>query len=143
MIRSSLVVLLSIAASAALAAAPATSTDLQCESIGPGPQLLCIVTVHNPAGKPAQGATITLGATLPASTSAPPVRPATATGGAKAGEDRGVLDPSGPGVWTVMIDIAGPVRDRLARSVKVEACAAGKRCPAAPIAETPAAKAKK
>lgn len=140
--RALLLLVLVATAFPALAAPPRTSTDLRCESSGASTTLLCILTVKTPDNAPVKGASVTLGATMPSDPKAPVVRPATATTGLQPNEYRGVLELGAPGTWTIMVDIAGPVADRFARDVKVDACAANKRCPAAVLDDPRAARKK-
>ncbi len=125
--------------SPAFAAPPRTVTDLRCESSGTPTTLLCVLTVKTPDNAPVKGALITLGATMPADPKAPVVRPVTATAGLQPNEYRGVLELGVPGTWTVMVDIAGAVKDRFARDIKVDACPANKRCPATAVPDPKAA----
>jgi hypothetical protein len=136
-----LVLLALLAALVPTTAAPLrTQTDLACESFGPALKLECAVNIRTPEGAPLSGATVTLGASMPSVANARSVRPVMAAPGKKPGEYRGVLELETGGVYSVLVDIAGSARDRVARSVRVEACAANKRCPAVPVSESPPGK---
>lgn len=122
------------------AAAPRPSVDLQCVAFGMGPQLECTVRLRQAGGQPLVGATVTLGATMPSMPMAHQVRPAVAAPTATPGEYRGRLELEMSGVWAVQVDITGPVRERVARSLQIDECDGDRRCPVPPVAAQPARK---
>lgn len=135
--RVALVVVLGIAlAGAAHAAAERAAVELRCESFGNGPQLECVARLRSADGAPLQGAKVTLGATMPSMPMAHSVAPAAAAPTGQPGEYRGLLRLEMPGVWAVQVDVAGPLRDRAVRSLRVDACAAQQRCVAGPSVAT-------
>lgn len=114
-----------------LAAPPARpAVDLQCVSFGTGPQLDCTVRLQGAGGAPLDGAQVTLGASMPSMPMAHTVKPATAKATGRAGEYRGRLLLGMNGVWAVQVDVEGPVRDRIARSLRIDECEQDQRCPA-------------
>ena len=113
----------------AVAAAPRPQVDLQCEAFGMGPQLECTVRLRA-SGAPLVGAQVTLGASMPSMPMAHTVKPAAAaapTG--QPGEYRGRLELQMTGVWAVQVDVAGPLRDRVVRPLRIDDCEGDRRCP--------------
>lgn len=127
-LRLSLALLL--CAELASAAQPRPAVDLQCIAFGAGPQLECTVRLRS-AGAPLAGAQVTLGASMPSMPMAHSVKPATAAATGQAGEYRGRLELEMNGVWAVQVDIAGPARDRIVRTLRIDDCEGDRRCPAA------------
>lgn len=123
---------LGAAALAPAAAAPRPTVDLQCVAFGMGPQLECTVRLRQANGQPLSGAAVTLGATMPSMPMAHQVRPVVAAPTATPGEYRGRLALEMSGVWAVQVDIASPVRERVARSLRVDECDGDRRCPVPP-----------
>ncbi len=121
-------------------AAPRPTVDLQCVSFGAGPQLECTVRLTQPGGKPLAGANVKLSAMMPSMPMAHRVKPAVAAATAVPGEYRGRLELEMTGAWAVEVDIAGPVRDRVARTLRIEACDGDSRCPVQPAAAAAARK---
>lgn len=117
-------------------AAPRPAVDLQCVAFGAGPQLECTVRLRATDGAPLSGASVTLGATMPSMPMAHSVKPTTAAPSGQPGEYRGLLQLEMHGVWAVQVDIAGPVRDRVVRPLRVNECADGRRCPIEPASAT-------
>lgn len=115
-------------------AAARTAVDLECVASGTGPQLDCTVRLRAAAGEPLTGATVTLGASMPSMPMAHHVHATPAQPTGAPGEYRGRLALEMSGAWTVQVDIAGPVRDRVARTLQVDDCEGSGRCPAIPIA---------
>jgi hypothetical protein len=130
------VALAAAAALQAAAAAPRPQVELACVAHGMGPQLDCTVRVARD-GKPLDGLQVTLGATMPSMPMAHSVKPSTAQPTGRAGEYRGTLGLEMLGAWAVQVDLAGPVRDRVVRTLAVDECEGDKRCPVAPAAATP------
>lgn len=114
-------------------AAPRPAVDLQCVAFGMGPQLECTVRLRSADGKPLTGAAVILGATMPSMPMVHHVKPAAATATGTAGEYRGRLELEMNGAWAVQVDIAGPVRDRYARTLQIDECEGDRRCPVAPV----------
>lgn len=118
---------------AATAATLRPQAELRCEAHGSGPLLDCTVRLRDGAnGAPLQGAQVTLGATMPSMPMAHSVKPMPAGPTGTPGEYRATLELEMLGVWAVQIDIAGPVRERIVRALRVEDCPDGKRCPVPP-----------
>ena len=106
--------------------------DLQCEAIAAGPRLDCRVRLATRAGAPIDGAAVTLGATMPSMPMVHAVVPAATRPTGIPGEYRGALDLEMSGVWAIQVDIAGPLRDRVVRTLRAEECTSTPRCPALP-----------
>ena len=115
-------------AAAGAAAAPRPQVDLQCEAFGMGPQLECTVRLRA-SGAPLVGAQVTLGASMPSMPMAHTVKPAAAAPTGQPGEYRGRLELQMTGVWAVQVDVAGPVRDRVVRPLRIDDCEDDRRCP--------------
>ncbi len=115
------------------AAAPRPAADLQCVAFGTGPQLECTVRLRSADGKPLSGASVTLGATMPSMPMAHQVKPTAAVPTGTPGEYRGRLALEMTGAWAVQVDIVGPVRDRVARTLQIEECEGERRCPVHPV----------
>lgn len=118
-------------------AAPRPAVDLQCVAFGMGPQLECTVRLRGAGGAPLTGAAVTLGATMPSMPMAHRVAPAAAAPTGVPGEYRGRLALEMSGAWAVQVDIAGPLRDRVARTLLIEECEGERRCPVAPVSAAP------
>lgn len=104
--------------------------ELQCVSYGMGPMLECTVDLKRRDGTPLDGAQVTLGALMPSMPMAHTVKPVRAQASGAPGRYKGTLELEMLGVWSVDIDITGPVRDKLARNVRVDECRGEARCPA-------------
>ena len=133
--------LLALAAAAApvlaAAAPPRPVVDLQCVSLGgAGHRLECTVRLARPDGRPLADAGVTLSATMPSMPMAHRVRPAVAAATGAPGEYRGRIELEMAGAWAVEVDVAGPVRERVARTLRIEACDGDRRCPAEPVQPT-------
>ncbi len=127
------------------AAAPRPAVDLHCVSFGSGPQLECTVRLRDADGKPLAGANVTLGAMMPSMPMVHQVKPAAAAPTGTPGEYRARLELEMNGAWAVQVDIAGPVRDRVARTMQIDECEGDRRCPvhpAHPVHPVPPAAAK-
>lgn len=111
-------------------AAARPQVQLDCTSFGDGPQLDCTLQA-SADGAPLDNARITLAASMPSMPMAHSVTPVAAQPTGRSGEYRGVLQLEMTGAWTVQIDFAAPMRDRLVRSVIVDDCAPRQRCPVA------------
>lgn len=119
-----------LAAEAAVAA-PRPEVELRCVAFGMGPQLECTVRLRS-AGAPLSGAKVTLGASMPSMPMAHTVKPAIAAPTSNPGEYRGRVELEMNGVWAVQVDIAGPVRERVVRPLRIEDCDGDQRCPVGP-----------
>ena len=119
------------------AAAGRPAVDLQCISFGMGPQLECTVRLRGADGQPLANAAVTLGATMPSMPMAHRVKPAVAAPTGTPGEYRGRLELEMSGAWAVQVDIAGPLRDRVARTLQIDECDGDRRCPVPPVAMKP------
>jgi hypothetical protein len=106
--------------------------ELNCVSHGSEPKLECLVTLRGADGALLQGAKVKMSASMPSMPMAHSVRPSEALPTGKPGEYRGTLTLEMAGVWAVQIDIAGPKRDRLVRSMQVDSCDGGRRCATRP-----------
>lgn len=107
--------------------------DLQCVAFGMGPELECTVRLRSADGQPLVGAAVTLGATMPSMPMAHQVKPAVAAPTGIPGEYRGRLELEMTGAWAVQVDIASPVRERVARTLQVDDCEGDRRCPVPPV----------
>jgi hypothetical protein len=114
--------------------------ELQCVSYGMGPMLECTVDLKKRDGTPLDGAQVTLGALMPSMPMAHTVKPMTAAPTGTPGQYRGTLELEMLGVWSVDIDMSGPVRDKVARNVMVGECKGNDRCSAAPASAAQAAR---
>lgn len=95
-----------------LALAQTPQAQLDCKPTGEDFVYDCVVTLTR-AGKPLEGAQITVGADMPSMPMAHQVRPANAKPGTKAGEYAFRLDLEMLGEWAVKLRLSGPVRDQL------------------------------
>lgn len=116
----------------AATAAPRPQVSLTCESHDQGPQLSCTVQVQDAQGKPLPGVQVQLGAWMPSMPMAHTIAPVSAQPTGQAGQYQGTLALEMRGVWTVSVDLRGPVRDKVQHNLMVTACDAGKRCAASP-----------
>ena len=119
-------------------AAPRPAVDLKCVAFGMGPQLECTVRLRGADGRPLTGAAVTLGATMPSMPMAHHVKPAAAAPTSTPGEYRGRLELEMSGAWAVQVDIAGPVRERVARTLQIDECEGDRRCPVLPASRAAA-----
>ena len=117
-------------------AAGRLAVDLQCVAFGMGPLLDCTVRLRSADGRPLTGVAVTLGATMPSMPMAHQVKPAAAAPTGTPGEYRGRLELEMSGAWAVQVDIAGPVRERVARTLQIEECEGDRRCPVLPVSRT-------
>ena len=109
-------------------AAPRPTADLACVAFGMGPQLDCTLRLHI-SGAPLDKARVTLGAAMPSMPMAHSVKPVAALPTGRPGEYRALLELEMNGVWALQIDIAGPPRERIVRSLRVDECEGERRCP--------------
>ena len=133
-------IVLGLSSAAALAAAPPGSgnraqAQMQCISYGTGPMLACTVQLRRKDGTALEGAQVTLGALMPSMPMAHTIKPVAASPTSKPGEYSGTLALEMLGVWTVEVDISGPLRDKVSRSLMIDECPGEQRC-AAPAAKT-------
>jgi len=106
---------------------------LQCVASGPGPSLDCVVDLQRKDGSPIDRAQVTLGALMPSMPMAHTIKPVTARPTNQAGKYQGTLLLEMPGVWSIEVDIAAPVREKVVRNLMVETCKGDARCPANPV----------
>lgn len=123
--------LLAALAGPALAQGRRPQVDLACVAYGMGPQLECTVQARR-GGAPVDGLQVTLGATMPSMPMAHSVKPVRAVATGRPGEYRGVLALEMSGAWSVHADLAGPLRDRVVRTLAIDECEGDRRCPVAP-----------
>jgi hypothetical protein len=104
------------------------AVELQCVSFGIGPMLECVVTIKRRDGTPVQGAQVKLGALMPSMPMAHTIKPAQSVATGRPGEYRGTIELEMLGVWSVDIDISGPVREKISRNLLITDCNEGARC---------------
>lgn len=131
---------LSAAAPWPAVAAPRATVELQCLAFGAGPQLECTVELRGADAQALSGAAVTLGASMPSMPMAHQVKPALAAPTGTPGQYRGRLTLEMSGAWAVQVDVSGPLRERFARTLRVDACEGERRCPALPVATQPVTK---
>lgn len=95
-----------------LVLAQTPQADLRCKATGQDFVYDCSVVLTR-AGKPLQGAQVTVSADMPSMPMAHSVQPAKAAPGTKPGEYRLRLDLEMLGEWAIKLRLAGPVRDQL------------------------------
>ena len=103
--------------------------DLHCEARGLGPRIDCLVRLQRPDGTPMQGATLTLGASMPSMPLAHSVPRVAARPSGKVGEYTASLELEMSGVWALEIDLSAPVRERIVRVVRAQECEKTDPCP--------------
>ena len=103
--------------------------DLRCEARGLGPRIDCLVRLQQPDGTPMQGATLTLGASMPSMPLAHSVPRVVARPSGKIGEYTASLELEMSGVWALEIDVSAPVRERIVRVVRAQECEKTDPCP--------------
>lgn len=119
-------------AGAAVAQPVRPQVELACVAYGTGPQLECTLQVRR-GGAPVDGLQVTLGALMPSMPMAHSVRPVPARPTGRPGEYRGTLALEMNGAWSIQADLAGPLRERLVRTLAVDECEADRRCPVTPV----------
>jgi len=105
---------------------------LQCVSYGAGPMLDCLVELKRKDGSSLDNAQVTLGALMPSMPMAHTIKPVRATSTGKPGQYQGTLALEMPGIWTVDVEVNGPLRDKVGQNLMVNACKGDTRCTAAP-----------
>ncbi len=105
---------------------------LQCVSYGTGPMLDCLVDLKRKDGSSLDNARVTLGALMPSMPMAHTIKPVRATSTGKPGQYQGTLALEMPGIWTVDVEVNGPLRDKVGQNLMVNACKGDSRCAAAP-----------
>lgn len=110
MAKSALLLILALLPAAA--AAQRAQAELECRFTGTDFVYDCLIRLQR-AGEPLRGATVTVGADMPAMPMAHSVRPVKASPGRSPGEYRARLDLEMTGEWAVKLRLAGPVRDQL------------------------------
>lgn len=107
--------------------------ELKCVSFGTGPYLECLVKVQRRDGTPWDGVQLKLGAFMPSMPMAHSIKPVKAISTGAPGEYKATLELEMSGVWTVEVEFSAPVRDKVARNLRIIECADTARCDAAPI----------
>jgi hypothetical protein len=110
MAKAALTLILGFLAFPALAQSP--QGELACKSTGTDFVYDCTIRLTR-AGKPLEGAKVTVGADMPSMPMAHNVKPQQAKPGTKPGEYAVRLDLEMLGEWAVKLRIGGPVRDQL------------------------------
>ena len=110
MAKTALYLILGLLAFPAQAQAP--KAELACKSTGTDFVYDCTIRLAR-AGKPLEGAKVTVGADMPSMPMAHNVRPQRAKSGTKPGEYTVRLDLEMLGEWAVKLRIGGPVKDQL------------------------------
>ena len=103
---------------------------LQCVSYGTGPMLECLIDLKRKDGTPIDQAQITLSALMPSMPMAHTIKPVRVVPTGKPGEYRGSLTLEMLGVWSIDIDIAAPMREKVSRNLMVNECKGDLRCAA-------------
>lgn len=104
---------------------------LQCVSYGAGPMLECVVDLKRKDGSSLDNAQVTLGALMPSMPMAHTIKPVRAVPTGKPGQYQGTLTLEMPGIWTVDVEVNGPLRDKVGQNLMVHACKGDTRCAAA------------
>jgi len=78
-----------------------------------------LVLTGKNSGMPLEGATVVVKAEMPSMPMAHNVPPVTAMPMGTAGHYRARIDLEMPGAWTLTIDVSGPTRDRLVKTVQL------------------------
>ena len=123
---------LTLPASAQAQSSSRPQVGLQCVSHGSGPMLACVVDLRRRDGSAVEGAQVMLGALMPSMPMAHTIKPMKAAPTGKPGEYRATLELEMLGVWSVEVDISGPLRDKVARNLLVHECPGNERCAATP-----------
>lgn len=86
-----------------------------------GLQLDCTIKLTNAAtGAPLTGVDVTVGADMPSMPMMHNIKPVKAAAGGEPGTYRSRIELEMSGAWTLKVDLAGPVRDRVTKSIRVE-----------------------
>jgi hypothetical protein len=94
-------------------------TSVDCRSVGL--ELDCTIKLTDAkTGAPLTGVSVTVGADMPSMPMMHNVMPVKAVAGTEPGTYHSRLELEMSGAWAVKIDLAGPVRDRVIKSVRVE-----------------------
>jgi hypothetical protein len=94
-------------------------TSVECRSAGL--ELDCTIKLTDAkTGAPLTGVSVTVGADMPSMPMMHNVKPVKAVAGAEPGTYHSRLELEMSGAWAVKIDLAGPVRDRIIKSIRVE-----------------------
>ncbi len=93
--------------------------DVNCKP--DGLQLDCTIKLTDAAtGAPLPGVTVTVSADMPSMPMVHNVRPAKAAAGAAPGSYQAKIELEMSGDWALRIDLAGPVRDRVIKPIRVQ-----------------------
>ena len=95
------------------------NTSIDCRP--DGLQLDCTIKLTNATtGAPLTGVNVTVGADMPSMPMVHNVRPVKAAAGAEPGTYHSRIELEMSGAWALKIDLAGPVRDRVIKSIRVD-----------------------
>jgi hypothetical protein len=120
-LRVALVVVAALTANAALAqsAKLRARTDVTCKNNGL--ELDCIIKLSNAAtGAPLPGVSVTVSADMPSMPLVHNIRPVKAAAGSEPGSYQAKLELEMSGDWALRIDLAGPLRDRVFKPIRVQ-----------------------
>jgi YtkA-like len=119
--RVTLVAVAALAASEGLAQTGTIRARTNVDCRPAGLQLDCTIKLTNAAtGAPLTGVSVTVGADMPSMPMMHNVKPVKAVAGAEPGTYHSRIELEMSGAWAVKIDLAGPVRDRVIKSIRVE-----------------------
>lgn len=103
--------------------------DINCQSHGMGPLLNCSVLIKQKDGAAISNAQVMLSALMPSMPMAHTIKPVKAQPGTSLGRYEATLTLEMLGVWSVDVDISGPVRDKVSKNMMVVECPESGRCP--------------
>lgn len=93
-------------------------TDVNCKA--EGLQLDCTIRLTNAAtGAPLAGIGVTVSADMPSMPMVHNIRPSKAAASAEPGSYRAKLELEMSGDWALRVDLSGPVRDRVIKTIRV------------------------
>jgi hypothetical protein len=119
--RVALFAIAALAATDALAQSPKVRAKADVNCRADGLQLDCTITLTNAAtGAPLTGVGVTVSADMPSMPGIHSIRPVQAAADTEPGAYRSKLELEMSGNWALRIDLAGPVRDRVIKTILVE-----------------------
>jgi hypothetical protein len=121
MLRIALVVVATLASTAAFAQSEKlrAKTDVTCKNNGL--ELDCTIKLSNAAtGAPLPGVGVTVSADMPSMPLVHNVRPVKAAAGSEPGSYQAKLELEMSGDWALRIDLSGPLRDRVFKPIRVQ-----------------------
>jgi hypothetical protein len=102
-------------------AAERVRADLACVPIADAElDYACTIRLSDAAGKPVEGADISVGADMPSMPMAHNMKPVKAVPGNEPGTYRARILLEMHGDWAVKVDLTGQVRDRIVKSMRFE-----------------------